>query len=61
MHNHNWIKMNIKLQNSTEIEMWYDGKKRNMTEKDIETSILLLRAICEIEDETKRKFRIVKI
>ena len=41
--------------------MWYDGKKRNMTEKDIETSVLLLRAICEIEGETKRKFRIVKI
>uniref|UniRef100_A0AAT9JAH1 ORF21 n=1 Tax=Nitrosopumilaceae spindle-shaped virus TaxID=3065433 RepID=A0AAT9JAH1_9VIRU len=53
--------MKIKLRNSTEIEMWFDGKKRNMQEKDIITSILVLRALVEIEDDTKTKVRIVKI
>lgn len=53
--------MSIKLKNDIEIEMWFDGKAKNLSEKDIETSILLLRAICDIEEETKRKIKIVKI
>lgn len=61
--NHNGISlfMNIKLRSNTEIEMYYEGKKKNMSENDIEISIILLRAICNIEMATNRKIKIIKI
>ena len=38
----------IKLKDATEIGMYYEGKKRNMSEQNIETSIQILRIIQEL-------------
>ena len=38
----------IKLRDATEIGMYYDGKKRNMKDTDIQTCIEVLRIIKEL-------------
>lgn len=38
----------IKLKDGTEIGMYYEGKKRNMKESDIEICIGVLRIIKEL-------------
>ncbi len=38
----------IKLRDDIEIGMYYDGKKRGMSEQDIELCVNVLRAIQEL-------------
>ena len=40
--------MNIKLKDEYEIYMYYRGKKENMSDDDIESSVELLRVIRKI-------------
>ena len=40
--------MSMKLKDKYEIGMWYDGKKKNMSEDEVILAIKLLRAICEL-------------
>lgn len=45
--------LSFKVRNGTEIGMYFEGKNKNMPLKDIELSILLLREIIKMGDQTK--------
>lgn len=40
--------MNIKLKDASEIGMYFEGKRRNMPEPEIELSIKIIRIIQEL-------------